>query len=493
MAAARAPDRPVRRAAVPVPARALAPALLLAVVMAGCAVPGPPPRPEGLPVPARLPADSAAGSAAGTPGAASGAAESGQAGVASASVPASDLRWEDFLADARTRALVRLALANNRDLRIAAANVERARATLGVQRADAWPSIGIGASVSRSPGSDSYSAGLSLASYEVDLFGRVRGLGDAAAARLAASEEARRATALSLVAAVADTELALRADDALIDVTDRVLASREATLRLVRLKFDGGVSAEPELRANESLVASARAARAALDRLRAQRLNALVLLVGQTLPADLPAPRALAAHRLPELPADLPSAVLLQRPDVRQAERQLAAAETDIGAARAAFFPRMALTATLGTASSALSELFERTAWSFTGQLLQPLFDAGRNRANLAGAEAAREAALAQYEKTVQTAFREVADALAARSTLATQLQAQREQAAAEARRLALVEMLLAQGAASALERLDAERARLAAEQAVVQLELALRQNAVLLYRVLAGGTAADP
>lgn len=477
MARSRAPlcPRLSRRAAAPLPA------LLAAAIVAGCAVAPAPDRPTELPVPAafhdRRP---------------DAAAPEGAATATPAVTPATDLAWSDFIADARTQALVRLALAHNRDLRVAAANVERARAALGVQRADELPTLDVGAGVTRDSTSDRYTAGLSLASYEVDLFGRVRRLGDAAEARFAASDEARRALELSLIAAVADTELALRADDALLAVTDRVLASREATLRLVRLKFDGGVVAEPELRANESLVASARTARLALQRQRAQRLNALALLIGTPPPVDLPPPRPLVDHALPELPPGLPSEVLLLRPDVRQAERALAATEADIGAARAAFFPRITLTASLGSASTALSGLFDNTVWSFTGQLLQPLFDAGRSRAALAAAQAARDAALAQYERSIQTAFREVADALAARATLAAQLEAQRVQADAEARRLVLVEMLLAQGAASALERLDAERARLAAEQAVVQLELALRQNAVLLYRVLAGGTAVE-
>jgi multidrug efflux system outer membrane protein len=191
------------------------------------------------------------------------------------------------------------------------------------------------------------------------------------------------------------------------------------------------------------------------------------------------------------LPAGLPSDVLLARPDVRQAEQALIAANANIGAARAAFFPRIALTGSLGLASSDLSALFEKGAWSFSGQLLQPLFDAGRNQSNLAAAQAGRDIAVAQYEKAVQSAFREVADALAARATLATQLQAQREQAQADAQRLALVEQLVARGVASALERLDAERAQLASRQAVLQLELAVRQNAVLLYRVLGGGQGA--
>lgn len=404
---------------------------------------------------------------------------------------ASTLPWRSFLTDARTQALVDAALKNNRDLRIALLNVEQARAALGVQQADRVPTVGLGAAVERTGAASAYSAGLMVSSFELDLFGRVRSLTDAAAARLLAGEEARRAVELSLIAAVADAELALRADDELIAVTAQVLASREASLKLVRLKFDGGAAGEPELRASESLVAGARATAQALARQRAQHLNALVLLVGSPLPADLPPPRPLADHSYADLPAGLPSEVLLQRPDVRQAEQLLRASTFNIGAARAAFFPRIALTGSLGVASGELSGLFDNGVWSFAGQLLQPLFDAGRNEATLASARAAREIAAAQYEKALQSAFREVADTLAAHATLGAQLQAQREQAEAESRRLVLVERLVSAGAASLLDRLDAERSALAARQGVVQLELARRQNALLLYRVLGGGVAA--
>lgn len=441
------------------------PALVAALALAGCSLTPPYQRPS-APVAAAFP-------------------DAGEvAGLQAAMLP-----WSDFVADPRTRALVEIALERNRDLRIAVLAVEQARAALGVQQADRLPGVGAGVTVQRGA-TDLYSAGLTLSSFELDLFGRVRALTDAAAARLLASDEGRRATALSLVAAVMDTELALRADEAQIALTRQVLAAREATLRLVQARVSGGVAAAPELRANESLVAAARAGLAALERQRRQRENALVLLAGGPLPDTLPPPRPLAEHRLPELPAGLPSEVLLMRPDVRQAEQQLIAANANIGAARAAFFPRIALTGSVGLASGELSGLFDRGAWSFTGQLLQPLFDGGRNQANLAAARAGRELAVAQYERAVQSAFREVADALAARATLAEQLQAQRDQANAESRRLALLDQLLARGAASALERLDAERAQLAARLAELQLELAVRQNAVLLYRVLGGGQA---
>lgn len=415
---------------------------------------------------------------------------------AAAGTAAAELPWTDFLPDARLRSLVDIALHNNRDLRLAVLNVEQTRALLGVQRADQLPSVGAGFNASRAPGANgqragTYALGLNVSAFELDLFGRVKSLSEAALARYLASDDGRRAAQVSLIATVANADLALRADDELLAVTQRTLASREEGLRLVRVKFDGGVSAEPELRATESLVAAARASLVALQRQRLQDMNALVLLLGQPLPATLPVVQALASTNFTDLPAGLPSEVLLQRPDVRQAEQLLIASNASIGTARAAFFPRISLTGSAGFASTQLSGLFENTAWSFTGQLLQPLFDAGRNEANLAATRAGRDIAVAQYEKTIQTAFREVADALAGRATLVEQLAAQQAQADAEARRLELAELLYRGGVNSLLERLDAERNTLAARQAVVQLELARLQNAVQLYRVLGGGAPA--
>ncbi len=399
--------------------------------------------------------------------------------------------WRAFLAgDLRLQALVDLALQNNRDLRVAALNVEQVRAQLGIQRADLYPTLGVGLQGSSTPAADgnerAYSLGLNVASYELDLFGRVRSLSEAAAARYLASDEGRRAAQVALVSAVVSAELALRADAAQLTLTRRTLASREEALRLVKLRFDGGVAAEPELRNAESLQAAARATLAAVQRQQAQNRNALLLLTGQGLPADLP-PVA-AVPDLPDLPVGLPSDVLLQRPDIRAAEQQLIAANANIGAARAAFFPRISLTGSAGFASTELGSLFDDTAWTFTGQLLQPLFDAGRNRANLASAQAGRDIAVARYEGAIQAAFRDVADALAGRATLGEQLAAQQAQAQAEARRLELAQLLYEGGVANALERLDAERASLAAQQAVLQLQLARQLNAVQLFSALGGG-----
>ena len=407
---------------------------------------------------------------------------------ASTGPAAAELPWADFLADARTRALVDIALKNNRDLRIAVLNVEQSRAALGVQRSELLPTLGAGASAQRTGNNSSYALGLTVSAFELDLFGRVRSLSEAALARYLASDEGRRAAQVVLIAAVASTDLAIRADEEQLLLTQRTLASRQESLRLVRIRFDAGFVAEQELRGAESLVAAARATLAALQRQRSQDSNALALLIGQPLPAELPPPATLATLSLADLPAGVPSEVLLQRPDIRQAEQLLIAANANIGAARAAFFPRITLTGSAGLASNELFGLFDNTGWSFTSQLLQPLFDTGRNQANLDAARAGREIAVAQYEKAIQIAFREVADALAGRATLGEQLAALQQQAAAETRRLELADLLLRAGAASLIDRQEVERAALVSQLAVVQAQFAKAQNAVLLYRVLGGG-----
>ncbi len=411
---------------------------------------------------------------------------------------AAALPWERFVTDPRQARLVQLALLNNRDLRVAVLNVEAARAALGVQRADEWPSLGAAVGAQRAPNTsgreaNTFTAGLAVSAFELDLFGRVRSLSEAARARYFASDEGRRASQLALVAGVVAADIALRADEELVALTQRTLDSRQEGLRLMRVKFDGGAAAEGDLRSAESLVAAARVSLVSLQRQRSQDLNALVLLLGQPVPAELPAPGPLAALTYAELPAGLPSEVLLQRPDVRQAEQQLIAANATIGAARAAFFPRISLTGSAGFASTELSSLLDHSAFTLSAQLLQPIFDGGRNQSNLAASRAQRDIAVAQYEKTLQTAFREVADALAGRATLSEQLAAQQAQAEAESRRRELAELLYQGGVASQFERLDAERSALAARQAVLQLQAARLQNAVLLYRALGGGAASEP
>jgi multidrug efflux system outer membrane protein len=413
---------------------------------------------------------------------------------------AADLAWQEFFADATLRQLISTALANNRDLRVAVLNIEQARAQLGIRRADQFPTLNAQVTGSRTPTSSggiasAYAAGLAVTAYEIDFFGRVASLKEQALAQYLATQEGSATAQISLISTVAQSWLGLLADEELLAVSRQTLATRSDSLRLIRLRFDNGASSALELRQGESLLEGARVTLAQQQRQRAMDENALVLLLGQSLPAEARA--QLATQRLAqlgwaELPAGLPSDLLTRRPDVRQAESLLIAANANIGAARAAFFPRIALTAGAGSASSALSGLFKDGHWGFTlaPQLVLPLFDAGRNQAGLDAARAGRDIAVAQYEKAIQAAFREVADALAGRDALAEQLRAQLAQTQAETGRMALTDLRYQNGAASLLDQLDAQRSLFAAQQAVVQTRLAYLQNQVLLYKVLGGGAA---
>jgi NodT family efflux transporter outer membrane factor (OMF) lipoprotein len=408
---------------------------------------------------------------------------------------AAELEWQAFFADARLRQLIATALRNNRDLRVAVLNIEQARAQYDIRRADRLPTVNAAASGSRAPASGggtntTYTAGLAVTSWEIDLFGRVASLSEAALAQYLGTEEGRKAAQVSLVASVANTWLSLVADDELLALTRQTLTTREESLRLTRLRFENGAASELDFRQSQSLFEGARVALAQQQRQRAQDLNALALLLGEPVPADLQAPATMASLSLPDLPAGTPSEVLARRPDVRQAEQQLVAANANIGAARAAFFPRISLTAGVGSASSQLSDLFQGGSWGWTAapQLLLPIFDAGRNRAGLRSANVSRDIAVAQYEKAIQSAFREVADALAGRATLGDQLQAQANVAEAEAVRFRLSELRYNNGVSSYLDLLDAQRSLFAARQALIQTRLAQLQNQVLLYRALGGG-----
>ncbi|AVO41949.1 efflux transporter outer membrane subunit [Simplicispira suum] len=414
-----------------------------------------------------------------------------------AQVLAADLPWQDFVQDARLRSVIAMALAHNRDLRMAWLNIEQARAQYQIRRADSTPTVNLAASAARQPASDgsggissTYSVGLALASWEIDFFGRIASLQEAALAQYLATQEARNAVQTSLVAAVASSWLNLQTNDALLLLTQRTLATREDSLRLTRLRFDQGVSSALDLRQAQSLAASARATLAQQQRLRSLDINALTLLAGAPLPEALLPTGDAAAPALASVPAGLPSDLLSRRPDVLQAEQQLRAANANIGAARAAFFPRIALTASAGTASSSLSGLFKGGAWGWTlaPQALLPIFDAGRNQAGLESATVGRELAIAQYEKSIQLAFREAADALAGRATLDRQLQATQEQADAEADRFRLADLRYRNGIANYLDVLDAQRALFATQQAVAQIRLARQQNEVALYKALGGG-----
>lgn len=411
--------------------------------------------------------------------------------AAGAALPA----WDTVVADARLRELIALALQNNRDLRVAALNMEQVRAAYQIKRADQFPTLNLAASGNRQPNSSggissTYSAGLAMASWELDFFGRVAALKDTALAQFLASEEAKRAAQTSLVAAVANGWLALQADEELLDLTQRTVTTREDSLRLTKQRFDNGVASALDLRQAESLAAAARGSQAQLQRNRALDLNALTLLVGQTPPAALLPTASTSSVAMRAVPEGLPSDLLARRADIRQAEQALIAANANIGAARAAFFPRIALTASVGSASSELSGLFKDGSWGFTlaPQAVLPIFDAGRNRAGLDSAKVGRDIAVAQYEKAIQTAFREVADALAGRATLGEQLTALQQQANADAERLRLSELRYRGGVASSLDWLDAQRSLFATQQSLTQIQLAQQQNQVALYKALGGG-----
>jgi len=414
----------------------------------------------------------------------------------------STLAWQDYFADPRLVKLIDTALANNRDLRVSVQNIEQARAQFQIQRAGLFPALNATASDTRQRPSltgtgvsQSYAVGLGFSAWEIDFFGRVSSLKDAALAQFLATEEARKATQISLIASVANGWLTLLGDDDLLEITRQTLATRDESLKLSRLRFDNGVSSELDLRQAESLAENARASYALQQRQRVQDENALALLLGAPVPPEAtegatPGLRGVAP--MSDIPAGLPSDLLGERPDIRAAEQQLIAANANIGAARAAFFPRVTLTSSVGTASNEFSSLFHSgsSAWTFAPQITLPIFDAGRNQAGLDSARAAREIAVAQYEKSIQTAFREVADALAGKATLGEQLRALQAQTEAEQVRFKLSDLRYRNGVASGLDLLDAQRSLYSVQLATVQAQQAQLQNQVGLYKALGGGWA---
>ena len=416
---------------------------------------------------------------------------------------AADIGWQQYFADARLRELIGLALQNNRDLRVAALNIEAARAQYGVARADQLPTVGAGASMTRSrtaadaspSGRETlgniYSANLASTGFELDFFGRVRSMSTAALNQYLATQEARDAAQISLIAEVAKAYVAQRTADEAMRISKMALDSREKTYRLAKLRFNAGVISAIDLRQNETLIESAHADYAAQTRLREQAGNALALLIGQPVPANLPPALPLGKQvAVNALPVGMSSDVLLRRPDIRQSEYQLQAANANIGAARAAFFPRISLTGSFGSVSRELDGLFTgpNMAWSFMPQISLPIFDFGRNQSNLDLANARKNIAVAQYEKSIQGAFREVADQLAARRTLADQLAAQERGYQAERERLRLVQMRYDNGISSSLDLLDAQRQSYALEQALLLTRQAAMNNRIDLYKVLGGG-----
>lgn len=487
-------------------------------VLAGCSLTPLYQRPERA-VPATLP----------DPAEATGAAASQPV---SATPPATDVAsvpWRDYFPDPRLQSLICEALAQNRDLRVAILTIDAQRAAYQIQRADRLPSVNASISGTRQPSTmapyalgTQVTGGLVVPSFEIDLFGRVQALTEAASAQVLASEEARRAAHISLVASVANGYYSLWADRWQLALAEQTLQTRLDALKLLQLKFDNGVLNELDLRSAQSQVEAARVARAQAQRQLAQDRQALAVLVGRPIPAEWlpPEPQAWkAADKAPdaaagkgaqpirskapeqfveaslwpdlsELPVGLSSDVLLNRPDVAQAEQLLISANANIGAARAARFPRITLTTSAGYASNSLSGLFDdgRFAWSLGGALTAPIFDAGRTAAGVDAAVARRDIAIAQYDKAVQSAFREVSDALVARRTYAEQAEAQLAQARAEAVRLSLSTLRYDTGVASQLDLLDAQRALFAAQQAHIQAQLARQQAHISVYKALGGG-----
>jgi outer membrane protein, multidrug efflux system len=419
-----------------------------------------------------------------------------------ASVPAAaDLPWREFFTDGRLQELIGMALNNNRDLRLAVLNVERARAYYGVQRAELWPSVNAAGSGSleRVPAdlsntgsartNERYDVKLGVSSWEIDFFGRIRNLKDKALEEYLATDQARGGAQILLISSTANAYLALAADRETLKLAADTLRTREDAYRLIRKRFDLGLASELDLRQAQSQTDAARGDVARSTQLTAQDENALSLLVGSTVPAALLSEDLGSVSPPREISAGLSSELLLRRPDVLAAEHRLRAANANIGAARAAFFPRISLTAALGTASADLSGLFKGGSgtWSFLPVIAMPIFDA-RTWSAYDVTKVDREIAVAQYEKAIQAAFREVADALAVRGTVNRQIAAQQSlvDAVAETYRLSLVRYN--RGIDGYLGVLDAQRSLYGVQQGLVVLQLARVANLVALYKVLGGG-----
>jgi multidrug efflux system outer membrane protein len=414
-----------------------------------------------------------------------------------------DIPWRDYFIDEQLRKLIALSLENNRDLRVAALNIERSRAQYQIQRSDLFPKVDATAAgafqrisedlsgAGRAVTADQYSVGLGVSSYELDLFGRVRSLKDQALEQYLSTEQARRSVQISLVSQVAGAWLALAADRERLQLAKETLTSQQSSYQLTRSRFEAGISSALDLHQARTSVDAARVDIARYTTLVAQDENALNLVVGSKVEAEL-LPPALSETltALKDLAPGLPSDVLLRRPDILQAENLLKGANANIGAARAAFFPRITLVSSVGFGSDDLAGLFKpgSFAWSFAPRISLPIFDGGSNRANLTVAEVDRDIAVTQYEKAIQTAFREVADALAQRGTIDDQLAAQQSLSDATAESYRLSQARYEKGVDSYLVVLDSQRSQYAAQQNLIAVRLARLTNLVTLYKTLGGG-----
>jgi multidrug efflux system outer membrane protein len=436
------------------------------------------------------------------------------AGDTAVGTSARTLAWDDFFADPRLATLVKRALDNNRDLRIAVSQVEEARARYRLQRADRLPTIGVSGDASRnhvgptalaSNGSSAslsdplryerYFAGAAASSFELDFWGRVRNLSAAARAEYLATVEAARSFKLSLIREVANAYLTALEMRERVELAEATVQSRREGLRIAKRRLDAGVTSALDYSQAETLLTQAEIELAALKLSQAQVENLLTTLVGGPLGDDLPPPVPLSGQtRLEALAAGLPSELLTARPDIIAAEARLRAARANIGAARAAFLPSITLTGSYGYASSELDDLLGRDSltWSYGPTITLPLFDFGRRRANLDLAKAREIQAIADYERTIQDSFREVSDALAGRKFLAEQVDAQQRATLAQRRLAELARTRYREGVVGYLEVLDAERNLFAAEQALLQVRRAEVTNLVTLYVALGGGLGAD-
>ncbi|WP_175921494.1 efflux transporter outer membrane subunit [Burkholderia latens] len=418
---------------------------------------------------------------------------------------AADLGWRTMFGDRRLQRLIEVALRNNRDLRLAALNVEAAEAQYGIQRSARLPSIDAGASFTRQRTAadtqsnpplfestrNQYGVNVGVSAFEIDLFGRVKSLSDAAFARYLATDHGRRAVQISLVGAVADAYFAERLALEQRALAERTLADWRQSLDLARRLKDAHQASGVDIAQAEGQVASASADLEARTRAVEHARNAMRVLLGSEPPKDLPAPLPLEQQPvITQLPAGLPSELLFRRPDIQQAEQNLVAANADIGAARAAFFPRLSLTSSIGFLSPAMGSLFAggQNVWSFAPQVTVPIFQGGRLRSELRVAEVRKSSAVAEYERAIQIAFREVADGIAGRETFGRQIEAQTRVVASAERRTDLSTLRYRAGVEGRLELLDSQRQLYASRQALLDLRRSELANAVALYKALGGG-----
>jgi multidrug efflux system outer membrane protein len=417
---------------------------------------------------------------------------------------ATEVQWRQFFTDPGLQKTIDTALQNNRDLKVAALNVERARAMYRIQRAELLPRVEAGISASKQRVRISgqtglvtlqeFSVNLGISSWELDFFGRIRSLKEKALEEFFASEQARRSAQILLVSEVANAYLTLAADRENLKLAQSTLSTQQAAYNLVNRRVEVGFAPELDLRQVQTQVDSARVDVARYTSQVAQDENALNLLVGSPVPAGLLAKELSVVKPLPDVSPGMSSDVLLKRPDILQAENLLKAANANIGAARAAFFPRIVLTTAVGTASGDLSGLFGpgSAVWSYAPNLVLPIFDA-RTWSALKVTKVDRDIAVAQYEKAIQSAFREVADALAQRGTLGDQLAAQQSLLEATAQTYKLSNARYEKGIDIYLNVLDAQRSLYSAQQGLIAIRLAKLANQVRLYAVLGGGGGANP